>query len=195
MNASDTHAMRLGIGSYTYPWAVGIPGHRPAQPMTAADLLDKAASSVCASCRSATICRWTRCRKRSWTELRQVGPATGNRRSKSAHEASSPDHLRRHLELAAYFGSPILRVVIDTAGHHPSLDEVVDLLGPWRGELERADVCLAIENHDRFSAEQFRDIVTRLDSPHVGICLDTVNSFGAVGGSGDRRRRRWRRGS
>ncbi|NTW36601.1 MAG: hypothetical protein HGB17_10810, partial [Syntrophobacteraceae bacterium] len=42
MNFSDPPAMRLGIGSYTFPWAVGMPGHRPAQPMTALDLLDKA---------------------------------------------------------------------------------------------------------------------------------------------------------
>jgi len=82
---------------------------------------------------------------------------------------------------ASYFDSPILRVVLDTAGHHPSLDEAVALLAPWRDELERAHVCLAIENHDRFTAKQFRDLVARLNSPCVGICLDTGNSW--LGGS------------
>ena len=73
-------------------------------------------------------------------------------------------------------------MVVDSFEHHPSLDEVVDLLRPLRRDLEQADVCLAIENHDRFTADQFREIVTRLDSPYVGICLDTVNSFGALEG-------------
>jgi len=45
-------------------------------------------------------------------------------------------------------------------------------------------VCLAIENHDRLAAEQFARIVRRLDNEHVGICLDTVNSFGALEGPG-----------
>jgi len=36
-----------------------------------------------------------------------------------------PVHLRRHLELASFLGSPILRVVADTANHHPTPDEVV----------------------------------------------------------------------
>ena len=33
--------MRLGIGSYTYTWALGVPGHLPENPMTAADLAAK----------------------------------------------------------------------------------------------------------------------------------------------------------
>src|SRR6185436_10353867 len=35
--------MHLGIGSYTYVWAIGVPGYpSPAQPLTALALLDKA---------------------------------------------------------------------------------------------------------------------------------------------------------
>ena len=31
--------MRAGLSSYTFPWAVGIPGREPAQPLSALDLL------------------------------------------------------------------------------------------------------------------------------------------------------------
>ena len=34
--------MRLGIGSYTFAWAVGIPGRLPPTRMSAFDLLDEA---------------------------------------------------------------------------------------------------------------------------------------------------------
>ncbi len=186
MNRNETHSMRLGIGSYTYPWAVGIPGHRPARPLTATDLLDKAAQlgvSVVQICDNLPL------EALSEPQLEELRRAA--RQREIAVEVGTrgifPNHLRRQLDLARYFASPILRVVIDTPAHHPSLDEVVHLLSPWRSELERADICLAIENHDRFTAGQFRDMVTRLDSPHIGICLDTVNSFGALGGSGDHR--------
>ena len=35
--------MRLGLGSYTFAWAIGVPGHPPTRPMTAFDLLEAAA--------------------------------------------------------------------------------------------------------------------------------------------------------
>lgn len=35
--------MKLGISSYTYTWAVGLPGQRPSQPITALALLERTA--------------------------------------------------------------------------------------------------------------------------------------------------------
>ena len=34
--------MKLGIGTYSYMWAIGFDGARPASPMTAMALLEKA---------------------------------------------------------------------------------------------------------------------------------------------------------
>jgi sugar phosphate isomerase/epimerase len=48
--------------------------------------------------------------------------------------------------------------------------------------LQRTEVVLAIENHDRFRAQDLLRILERLDSPYAGVCLDTVNSFGALEG-------------
>ena len=44
--------------------------------------------------------------------------------------------------------------------------------------LEREGVTLALENNEAFSALEFAGIITRIASPHVGICLDTANSLG-----------------
>ncbi|MEE8217939.1 MAG: sugar phosphate isomerase/epimerase, partial [Vicinamibacteria bacterium] len=41
--------MRLGIGTYTYTWAVGVPGYLPETPVTAADLV-KAANAAGLRC-------------------------------------------------------------------------------------------------------------------------------------------------
>ena len=70
----------------------------------------------------------------------------------------------------------------DTADHKPSEDEVVSLISGVSSEFESAGVRLAIENHDRFSCETLNHILERVDSEYVGICLDTVNSFGALEG-------------
>jgi sugar phosphate isomerase/epimerase len=93
-----------------------------------------------------------------------------------------PEHLRQYLRLAVRFRSPILRTVVDTADHRPMPDEIVASLRPMLGALSDAGVCLAIENHDRFKARQFREVVEQLSSDAAGICLDTVNSFGAMEG-------------
>jgi sugar phosphate isomerase/epimerase len=92
------------------------------------------------------------------------------------------ENLRAYLKLAERLDSPILRVVIDTPKHHPAPDEVVDIIKAIVPEFERADVCLAIENHDRFSSRVLAQIIERIGSGYVGICLDTVNSFGALEG-------------
>jgi len=69
-----------------------------------------------------------------------------------------------------YFRSPILRVVIDTASTIRRWTRWLICSAPCDTDLEQANVCLAIENHDRFTADQFREIATRLDSPYVGFC-------------------------
>ncbi len=32
--------MKLGIGSYAFAWAIGVPGYSPRKPMSAMDLLN-----------------------------------------------------------------------------------------------------------------------------------------------------------
>jgi sugar phosphate isomerase/epimerase len=56
---------------------------------------------------------------------------------------------------------------------------LIALLGNAARALAAADVTLALENHDRFSAATLRRIIESAGSPHAGICLDTANSLGA----------------
>ena len=58
----------------------------------------------------------------------------------------------------------------------------MELLRPQREAFLRAGVTLAIENHDRFPASVLAGIVRALGTEWVGVCLDTVNSFGALEG-------------
>jgi sugar phosphate isomerase/epimerase len=92
------------------------------------------------------------------------------------------DHLRCYLRLAERFRSPILRVVVDTAAQRPSEEAVIETARALAPELERAGVCLALENHDRFPVRTLARIMERVNSSRLGICLDTVNSFGALEG-------------
>lgn len=89
------------------------------------------------------------------------------------------DHLATCLGIARECGSPFLRMVIDAPGYEPSVREISGLLRETLPILEKTQVILAIENHDRLSVSELRKIMGHLDSPWVGICLDTANSLGA----------------
>jgi sugar phosphate isomerase/epimerase len=181
MNANFRNTMRLGIGSYTYPWAVGVPGYLPKRPLSALGLLEKARQL---GVRVVQFCDNVPLDALPESQLREVEQCAGQFgiSLELGVRGIAPDMLRRNLELAIRLKSSILRVVIDVPDHQPQAADVPDLLRPVLKNFEQVNVCLAIENHDRFTAREFRSIIIHLDSPVVGICLDTVNSFGALEG-------------
>lgn len=93
-----------------------------------------------------------------------------------------PDNLRAYLGLARRFGCTFLRVVLDSRGDEPSAEEAGRRLKAILPEFESAGVRLAIENHDHFRSATLAGMVEQLGRERVGICLDTVNSFGALEG-------------
>jgi sugar phosphate isomerase/epimerase len=173
--------MRLGISSYTYTWAVGVPGHAPPRPMGAVDLLERAAQLGVRLVQVADNLPLDRLSPEALDRLAQRAMDLGMA-IEVGTRGIAPDHLLLYLELALRFGSPIVRVVVDTANCHPPEAEVVATLRPLMPAFERAGVCLAVENHDRFPARALARIIEQVDSPNVGICLDTANSFGALEG-------------
>jgi sugar phosphate isomerase/epimerase len=170
--------MRLGVGSYTYTWAVGVPGHQPTKPMGAGDLVRKAnaAGLHCAQIAdNLPLEELTTEERHQLAELaqgRRVAIEVGARRM-------TPDHLARMIDVAAFFGSHVLRFVLDGPGYTPTVDEAVHVVREALPRLREAGVKLAIENHDRLAAAEFLEIVKETDEDQVGICLDSVNSLGA----------------
>ena len=171
--------MKLGTSSYTFPWAVGVPGYPPPSPFGPLELLQKTAAlgvGVLQVCDNLPLDRLVA------TEL-----DTFQRR---AHELGvsievgtrgvEPERLLTYLRLAERLGSPIVRLVTDIGAHQPGDDELVRLLAAVMPAFAVAGVTLAIENHGRHTAAQLLAILERLGSPYAGICLDTTNSFGAL---------------
>ena len=176
--------MRLGLGSYAYAWAVGIPGYPPpATPMTALRLLERAAElglhlvQIADNLPLDHLSDVERGALRARAVTLGVAVEVGTR-------GIAPEHLRHYLAIAREFGSPILRIVVDSANHHPAVEEIIATLRAILPEFEQAGITLAIENHDRFSVETLRSIIQQAGSHALGICLDTVNSFGAGEGPG-----------
>lgn len=171
--------MRLGLSSFTYTWAVGVPGSPPPVPLTAHDLLARATELNVAVLQIADN-----------LPLQQLSNAAIEEIAEDARERGVAIevgtraigvHLDRYVQLADVFGSPFVRIVVDGADDHPSPAEVVTRLRPYERLFRDANVALAIENHDRFTSHQLLGIADELGD-WVGICLDTVNSLGALEG-------------
>ena len=173
--------MRLGLSSYACTWAVGIAGFPPERPMGAVDLLERAASLGVHVVQVADNLPLDRLSAGELDAFAARAAALGIE-IEVGTRGIGPEQLRAYLRLAQRLRSRILRVVVDTAERRPGEDEIVETLRALTPEMERADVCLAIENHDRHEASTLARIIERVASSHVGICLDTTNSLGALEG-------------
>jgi 3-oxoisoapionate decarboxylase len=173
--------VKLGLSSWACAWNIGVPGHEPAHPLDAGGLIRLAASH---GLRLVQIADNLPLQSYTAEELAQVHTVAQDEgvELELGTRGIRPDHIRRYLEVCRLFKCSILRVVVDTATEQPSEPEIVDTISLLAPEIGAAGVTLAIENHDRFEAAVFARMIDHIGSDHVGICLDTVNSFGALEG-------------
>lgn len=170
--------MEPGLSSYTYTWAVGVPGYLPRNPLTAIDLIEKTHSS---GMHLLQLADNLPVESLPFDEIDRISEFAVNKnvRLEFGARGLTPDHTIHCLSLAQRFNSEILRMVIDAPGFEPDLETVKSILKELVPELKLRKIRLAIENHDRFKAREFADMVESSASEWIGICLDSVNSMGA----------------
>lgn len=168
--------MELGLSSYTFGWAVGVPGHDPAHPLDEHGLLD--------NCREQGV------------KLLQIGdnlplhtfsaPRLDRLAQRSTHEGVrlevgarrlTRERVAGYANLARRLGAKLIRFVIDDLDYHPKPVEVTDVLRQTAPLLD--GLTLGLENHDRFPAAVLRSMIEAAGSDRIGVCLDTANSLGA----------------
>lgn len=171
--------MRIGLSTYTYAWAIG--GRKYAQDenlLPVPRLLDKAASVPGAELLQ--IC------DRSGAELLDAAERRGLRARAAELGVAlqigttgvDPAHLNNFLAVALDLGADLVRTILPASGPGSSYDEAAALLREILPAYEKSGVLLSLENHDRNLSRDLRDLVEGLACPVLGICLDTVNSFG-----------------
>ena len=173
--------MKVGLGSYGCAWEIGVPGYPPARPMDVFEFLERAAEL---GVRLVQICDNLPLTGLSEAQLDRLFARGGELglEIELGTVGLDPENLRFYLGLVRRCGGRFLRVVIDRAGDEPSAEEAVARLRIVLPEFAAAGVRVAIENHDRFRSRTLAWIVEQLGVRNAGICLDTVNSFGALEG-------------
>ncbi|MGY8706072.1 sugar phosphate isomerase/epimerase family protein [Bradyrhizobium sp. 18BD] len=92
------------------------------------------------------------------------------------------DDLRRHIEIARALGAKVMRICAGgrrtrtlSWAEHKSL--LVPLLRQAADFAAAKDIVLAIENHIDLLADELLELLTALDHPALGVCLDTANNL------------------
>lgn len=168
----------LGLSTYSFPWAVGVPGSLPEHPMTPVELVEQAATYGLRYLQFGDNLPLHQLSEEDLEQLIQRAEAAGIQLEVGTRRLSV-DNITRYLTIAARCRSPFLRVVMDDGGYEPEKEEVIRIINELLPHLKESNVVLAIENHDRFPVREIEEIIKATSTEWVGVCLDTANSLGA----------------
>ena len=170
--------MVFGLSSFTYGWAVGTKGFTPEKPMTEMDLLHKTLKAGMTCLQVGDNLPLHLLSTERFEQFRSAVSQNDLRLEVGARRLDR-DHLNRYIDIAVVFNSPLLRFVVDGDQYEPDSAEIISIIKESIPRLKESNLVLGIENHDRFKAKELSFIMQAVDSDHVGICLDCVNSIGA----------------
>jgi sugar phosphate isomerase/epimerase len=90
------------------------------------------------------------------------------------------DSMIKNIEYAKMIGAPVMRVVASSLmfrfePHGPQLDILTEWLTEAVKVAEEYDIKLAVENHIDYTADECVELLDRVNSPYLGLNLDTGN--------------------
>ncbi len=170
--------MELGISSYTYTWAIGVPGHVPEKPLDYGGLLKNAEALDVKLVQVADNLPLHELDEKVLMDFYFSAGDAGIQLEAGAR-GMTESMLKEYIRIAGIIKSPILRFVIDGPDYKPDTDTILGIIRNAVPALKEKNVILALENYERLKAREFARIIEKAASDRVGICLDSVNSLGA----------------
>jgi 3-oxoisoapionate decarboxylase len=169
----------IGIGSWTYPWAVGtVTDFRPPEPMSAKALVRTAAELQVEVVQIADNLPLDALTSPELESLRQLAQDHGIALQVGTRGVD-PDHLLKYLRIAEELGSRLVRTLGGWPGYPTPLSEVERNMHLVLPASVNAGVSLALENYEVYPTADLANLVRSIDDPRFGICLDVANSFAA----------------
>ena len=173
--------MRLGLSTFACSWQIGIPGNLPGMPLSADSFLQKAKGHGFSLVQIADNLPLDHLNNKELHVLSQKAAELGIA-VEVGTRGMSDEIISRYLEIARIFNSPLLRIVAAKSPDHPTREQILKTLKKWEPQARNLGIKIGLENHDKMSCKDLKYIMESIDSPFIGICLDTVNSFGALEG-------------
>ena len=174
---------RIGISSWTYPWAMGtVPDYCPHKPMSVSALVRKAAElqvQVVQVADNQPLDNLTSAELRILRELARehaVELQVGTR-------GVDHSHLLKYLRIAQQLGAKLVRTLGGLPGHPAPISEIQDNINSILPTFIEAGVSIALENYEVYQTRDLAHLVSRIGHANFGICLDVTNSFATPEGA------------
>ena len=177
---SATELGKIGVGSWTFPWATGtVQDRRPEPILDPVGVVQRTIDigvhvvhfldNLPLDAFDGEILD----RARDLAVEHNIEVEVGTR-------GTEPAHLLRYLEIAQRMGARLVRTM---GGWHKAPAPVDQIKANFRKVLPQFDgagVRIALENYEAYSTSDIAAIVREIDSPSLGVCLDLTNSFAAM---------------
>ena len=100
---------------------------------------------------------------------------------RSGEDLEAAKDLVQHLGIARRLGAKVMRICGGGWRTRPASwpqhrARLVPMLRELVGPAEEHGVVMAMENHLDLTTEQMLEVMTTIDSPWLGVCLDTANN-------------------
>jgi sugar phosphate isomerase/epimerase len=165
--------MKLGIGSYTFPWAIGLPDAMPANPLKPLQLLEKAQELGVGVVQFGPNMPLDQLAEQDLRDVVKRADAW-NIDLEMAMVGIDPGPLRQQLQFAKRIGAILLKTSPERPdGRIPMRLEMSNCLRAIMDELEKGEISLAIDN-SRIPAPELNELLGSIRSPWLGAALDTA---------------------
>jgi sugar phosphate isomerase/epimerase len=171
---------RIGIGSWTYPWAVGtVRDRRPKQPMSPSGLVRQAAELGVKVVQIADNLPLDELTIAELKDLRKLSQDHGIDLQVGTRGVDR-SHLLKYLEIALQLEARLIRTMESRQGLPAPISEIEKNVCLVLPEFVQAGVSIALENYEAYSTSDLAHLINTINNPKLGICLDVVNSLGAL---------------
>lgn len=172
--------LKLGLDSYSYHLAFGAhPDFKPRRPLSLLAFIERVAQLRLDGFQIDPL------HLKSWDRhylatVRAAAEAQGLFLEFGAI-GTEPRRLARDLRIAAHLGSAVLRTFVGCNRYDRRSDLKAEIrravagLKAVRSLATDLGVRLAVENHGDLKTDELLEVVRRVDSPAVGVCLDVGN--------------------
>ncbi|ACT02298.1 sugar phosphate isomerase/epimerase family protein [Paenibacillus sp. JDR-2] len=168
--------MKLGISTYSLTWSIGVPGYpAPPQPIGVFDLLDIARAYRIKLVQIADNFPLHLLKDTELISIKEYADSMGIE-IEIGTRGTDPDHLLVYLRIANLLGASLCRTLIVEENLTNPVRELKAVLPLF----EQSGVRIAVENHGLHTTKQLASLFVDINSPFLGCCLDTVNSFSAL---------------
>lgn len=162
----------IGFGTYTFFWE----GSELApERLSVIGMIERTAD---AGVELFQICDDARIEAMSDDELRQIAEVARELgvTLELGTKGIAVAHLERFLHIATVLGAKLLRSMVTSGDDRPSHADAVDRLRAVLPAFEAAGVTIALETYEQLSSQELVDLVSAVDHPNLGICLDPANT-------------------